>query len=168
MAISAVANDGKMMLPHVVKSIIENGRQHDVQPQLVGAPISAETAHILTDMLARAVQGESYQNAIVTGYRIAGKTGTAGIPDPETGDYDPNYTNASFVGWGPVDDPHFIVYVWLEKPETEVWGSLVASPVFREVVEKLVVIMDLPDDTLRAQLKSGAVSAGSVPQAVEP
>ncbi len=167
MAVSAVANDGKMMLPHVVKSIIENGRQHDVQPQLVGSPISAETAHTITNMLAQAVQGESYQNAVVTGYRIAGKTGTAGIPDQETGDYDPTYTNASFVGWGPVDDPQFVVYVWLEKPVTEVWGSLVASPVFAEVVERLVVILDLPEDTLRAQMKSGAVVAGSAPQEIQ-
>jgi cell division protein FtsI/penicillin-binding protein 2 len=143
-AISAVANDGKMMAPHIVKSVISNGHQRDVTPTMVSAPIKPETAHVLSDMLEKSVLSESYDNAKVPGYRVAGKTGTGEIPSPEG--YISNLTNASFVGWGPVEDPRFLVYVWLEKPTKSIWGSYVAAPVFSEVVSKLVVLMDIPPD----------------------
>jgi cell division protein FtsI/penicillin-binding protein 2 len=58
-------------------------------------------------------------------------------------------TNASFVGWGPTDDPQFIVYIWLEKPTSSPWGSEVAAPVFSEVVQRLVVLMNIPPDQVR-------------------
>jgi cell division protein FtsI/penicillin-binding protein 2 len=87
----------------------------------------------------------------VDGYRVAGKTGTAQVPD-ETGFYSPNDINASFIGWGPVDNPQFMVYVWLEKPESDEWASFLAAPVFSEIVEKLVVLMEIPPDQIRQQL----------------
>lgn len=151
-SISAVANkEGKMMAPHVLKAVIENGEQYNNPPQVIGTPISGETARTVTDMLAISLEGES-SDALVEGYRVAGKTGTAEIPGP--GGYLTNLTNASFVGWGPVDDPQFIVYVWLEKPTSSQWGSVVAAPVFREVVENLVILLDLPPDAVRQQLAS--------------
>jgi cell division protein FtsI/penicillin-binding protein 2 len=97
----------------------------------------------LTELLARSLEGES-SDALVDGYRVAGKTGTAEIATP-TG-YSTNETNASFVGWGPVDDPRFLVYIWLEKPTSSPWGSIVAAPVFHDMVERLVVLMDIPPD----------------------
>ena len=93
---------------------------------------------------------------------MAGKTGTAEIPGP--GGYLDNLTNASFVGWGPVDDPRFLVYIWLEKPSASIWGSVVAAPVFSEVVKNLVVLMDLPPDSVRQELAAGK-SAVSLPPA---
>lgn len=140
-----------MMAPHVLKAVIENGEQYNNPPQVIGTPISGETARTVTDMLAISLEGES-SDALVEGYRVAGKTGTAEIPGP--GGYLTNLTNASFVGWGPVDDPQFIVYVWLEKPTSSQWGSVVAAPVFREVVENLVILLDLPPDAVRQQLAS--------------
>ncbi len=88
---------------------------------------------------------------------MAGKTGTAEIPGPDG--YSTSLTNASFVGWGPSDDPRFIVYIWLEKPTSSQWGSVVAAPVFSEVVSKLVVLMDLPPDSIREQLANGQQAA---------
>jgi cell division protein FtsI/penicillin-binding protein 2 len=149
MAISSIANDGKMMAPHIVRSLVNNGRQYNTSPQVVGVPVSAETAHTLTDMLAVSLETES-SVALVDGYRVAGKTGTAEIPTQYG--YTSNMTNASFVGWGPVDDPQFLVYVWLEKPTTSPWGSVVAAPVFRQAVERLVVLMNIPPDHVREQL----------------
>lgn len=148
-AISAVANDGKIMAPHVVRSIADGNYQRDVDQYLVSIPIKAETARQLSELLARSLETES-SDALVTGYRVAGKTGTADIPMPFG--YTSNQTNASFVGWGPVDDPRFLVYVWLEKPATSPWGSVVAAPVFRRAVEKLVVLLKLPPDAIRLQL----------------
>jgi cell division protein FtsI/penicillin-binding protein 2 len=150
MAASALANDGKMVYPHVLYAQLQDGKQNNTRPQIVGTPISANTAHTITAMLANALETES-SGALVPGYRIAGKTGTAQIP-LSNGGYDPNEVNATFIGWGPVDDPRFIVYVWLEKPQTNKAASVVAAPIFKEVVEKLVVLMDIPPDAIRLQM----------------
>lgn len=152
MAVSALANEGQMAYPRIVLSIIDDGKQYNTSPRISGAPISPKTAQKLTDMLATSLQVES-SAALVDGYTVAGKTGTAEIPTPFG--YTSNQTNASFVGWGPVDDPRFVVYVWLEKPTTSPWGSVVAAPVFRQVVERLVVLMNIPNDEMKAQLLEG-------------
>ncbi len=146
MAIGAVANDGRMMAPHLVKGMIIDGEQYNVDPVVVGTPIKAETAHILTDMLVNSLENEA-SNALVNGYSLAGKTGTGEIAT-EFG-YSSSETNASFAGWGPAEDPKFLVYVWLEKPSISIWGSEVAAPVFSELVSKLVVLMDIPPDSVR-------------------
>lgn len=148
-AISAVANEGKMMAPHVVRSVVDDGHQNDIEIRVNAMPIKAETAATLTEMLARSLEVES-SVALVTGYRIAGKTGTAEIPTALG--YTSNLTNASFAGWGPIDDPRFLVYIWLEKPTSSPWGSEVAAPLFRKVVEKLVVLINLPPDEVRLKL----------------
>jgi cell division protein FtsI/penicillin-binding protein 2 len=150
MAISSVANGkGEMMMPHVMRSMVRDGFQYTPTPQVIGKPISEETAHTLTELLARSLEGES-SDALIDGYRVAGKTGTAEIATP-TG-YSTSETNASFVGWGPVNDPRFLVYVWLEKPQSSPWGSIVAAPVFRDMVERLVVLMDIPPDDVSQSL----------------
>jgi cell division protein FtsI/penicillin-binding protein 2 len=149
-AASALANNGQMVYPHVLYATIQDGRQHTMSTQVVGTPISADTARTITEMLAIALETEA-SRALVPGYRVAGKTGTAQVPTPY-GYYDSEQTNASFIGWGPVDDPQFLVYVWLENPQSSDWGSVVAAPVFKQVVEKLVVLMGIPPDAIRIQL----------------
>ena len=151
MSVSALANDGKMMSPHVTKSMIIDDHQYEVNPVIVGSPIKPETAHTITEMLAVSLEQEA-SNALVDGYRVAGKTGTAEIAT-EFG-YTSNVTNTSFVGWGPTDDPKFLVYVWLEKPTISIWGSEVAAPVFSEIVQKLVVLMGIPPDSIRMNIAS--------------
>ena len=145
-AISAVANDGKIMAPHVVRSVVDRGQQYQVTPQVINSPISPETAQTLTQMLTVALEEEA-SDALVEGYSLAGKTGTGEIPT-EFG-YTSELTNASFVGWGPSDDPQFLVYIWLEKPTISKWGSVVAAPVFHDLVEQLVVLMRIPPDDIR-------------------
>ena len=149
MGVSSLANDGDMVIPHIVHGVVDRGRQYNTSTQIAGKPISEETAHTLTEMLAVSLEEEA-SSALVEGFRVAGKTGTAEIPT-EYG-YTSAQTNASFVGWGPVDDPKFIVYIWLEKPSSSIWGSVVAAPVFKEVVERLVVLMDLPPDLVRKSM----------------
>jgi cell division protein FtsI/penicillin-binding protein 2 len=148
-AATAFANDGKMMTPHIVRSMIIKGYQIDIKPVVKGMPVSAQTAHELTELLAQSLEVES-SDALVPGYRVAGKTGTAEIPTE--GGYTSDQTNASFVGWGPMDDPKFVVYIWLERPSSNPWASIVTAPVFREAVERLVVLMNLPPDDIRHQL----------------
>ncbi|NMB56018.1 MAG: penicillin-binding protein 2 [Leptolinea sp.] len=148
-AVAALANDGKMMAPHILESVVENGRQYNNTPQVIGNPVTAKTARTVTQMLAISLEEEA-SDALVDGYRVAGKTGTAEIPGPNG--YVSNLTNASFVGWGPTDDPKFVVYIWLEKPKSSPWGSIVAAPVFSQVVQSLVVSLNIPPDMVRQGL----------------
>jgi cell division protein FtsI/penicillin-binding protein 2 len=101
-------------------------------------------------MLTVSLEQES-SFALVPGYRIAGKTGTAQIPTPY-GYYDSTSTNASFIGWGPVDDPQFMIYVWLERPSGSIWGSETAAPVFSQIAQKTVILLDIPPDSVRQQM----------------
>jgi cell division protein FtsI/penicillin-binding protein 2 len=148
-AASAIANEGKMVTPHVLYSMVRDGHQYNVPSQYAGSPISPATARTLNEMLAISLEEES-SLALLPGYRLAGKTGTAQIPK-EYG-YDPYHTNVSFVGWGPVDDPQFMVYVWMESPSTSIWASQTASPVFAQVAEQSVILLDIPPDAVRQQL----------------
>jgi len=149
MAASAIANKGREVTPHALYAMVRDGRQYDVPAQFAGTPISEQTAKTLSDMLAISLESEG-SLALVPGYRIAGKTGTAQIP--VNGFYDTTKTNASFIGWGPVDDPQFMIYVWLEKPSASIWGSETAAPVFAEVAQQTVIMMDIPPDIIRNQL----------------
>lgn len=149
MSVSAIANEGRMVTPHVLYSMLRDGHQYNVPSQYAGSPITAETAHTLTEMLSVSLEMESSQ-ALLPGYRLAGKTGTAQIPT-EYG-YDATHTNVSFVGWGPVDDPRFMVYVWLSRPSASIWSSETAAPVFAEVAEQTVILMNIPPDIVRNQV----------------
>ena len=153
-AASAIANDGKMVAPHVVKAMVSNGIQTDTTIQTLGTPIRPETSRTLSEMLAQAFDN-NHSVARVDGYRIAGKTGTASIPGPD-GQYDPNLTNQSFIGWGPIDDPKFMVFLWFEQPQSEEWASMVVSPIFSDMVKQLVVLMDIPPDDIRLKLLSSS------------
>jgi cell division protein FtsI/penicillin-binding protein 2 len=144
-AIGAVANQGVMVQPHVVLEVVGPDGIYWPKTTVLGQPISRETAETLTDMLSKSLSGET-NFAHVAGYHIAGKTGTAQIPG-EFG-YDPRWTVASFVGWGPVREPEFLVFVRVDKPQTSPWGSVVAAPVFREIVERLVIMLEIPPDSI--------------------
>jgi cell division protein FtsI/penicillin-binding protein 2 len=149
MAASSIANHGRSVTPHALYAMVRDERQYNVPPEFAGSPISEQTANTLSEMLANSLESEGSM-ALVPGYRIAGKTGTAQIP--VNGFYDSTKTNASFIGWGPVDDPKFMIYVWLEQPSESIWGSETAAPVFAQVAEKAVILLDIPPDSIRQQL----------------
>lgn len=151
MAATAIANDGQMVTPHVLYAMLRDGHQYNVPSQYAGSPIKPETARILNEMLAVSLQNES-ASALLPGYRVAGKTGTAQIPTPQG--YDPNHTNVSFIGWGPVDEPQFMIYVWLQEPTTSIWSSETAAPVFSRVAEQTVIALNIPPDLVRLQYGS--------------
>jgi cell division protein FtsI/penicillin-binding protein 2 len=153
MAVSAVANEGTMVTPHLLYGMVRNGKQYNFPPQDAGRPISRETALQLNAMLANALNVEGSE-ATIPGYRLAGKTGTAEIPT-EFGSYSSTQTNTSFIGWGPVDDPQFMIYVWLEKPTTSIWASHTAAPVFADMAEATTQILNIPPDLIRQKFAAG-------------
>ncbi|HZY45794.1 MAG TPA: penicillin-binding protein 2, partial [Anaerolineae bacterium] len=143
-AVAAVANDGVMVQPHVVKQIRDGDQIRTAQIVELGRPISAQTAHTVSDVLVQVVQRE-VSNAQVSGYRIAGKTGTAQIALP--GGYDPIYTIASFIGYAPADNPQVIILVKLDRPTSSPWGSETAAPVFQKLATRLFPILGILPST---------------------
>ena len=142
-AFAAVANRDEMVQPHVVLQVAGPKGNYWPQPNILGRPISKQAAEDLTMMLTISLEEETGVS-LVPGYKLAGKTGTAQIPT-EFG-YDPDFTIASFIGWGPVDDPQFLVFVSLDRPTVSPWGSEVATPAFKEIVERLVIHLEIPPD----------------------
>ncbi|HRN66818.1 MAG TPA: penicillin-binding protein 2 [Promineifilum sp.] len=147
-AISALANDGRLMQPHVVSEIRDEFGTRHIEPIMVGQIISENTAAQMTAMATVAVQQE-VQEALVEGYTVAGKTGTAQIA--EAFGYHPTDVIGSFVGWLPADDPQIVVYVKLDRPQSAPWGSMTAAPVFSKLAKELVVLLDIPPDAVRLQ-----------------
>jgi len=152
-AVAAVANQGKLMKPYIVKSVQPaNARQPiETMPQMVRQVIRPETAKTLTKILSDSIIAESTNKAVVPGYSIAGKTGTAQIPI--AGSFDPKWTIASFAGYLPADDPRFVILVKLDKPQSSEWGSQVASPMFAAIAKQIVIQTGLPPDNVRLAIK---------------
>jgi cell division protein FtsI (penicillin-binding protein 3) len=143
-AVAAVANEGRLMRPYVVARQIQcDGTEVESRPVVRGQPISPQTARALSEILAQAVERHMPQ-VQVPGYRVAGKTGTAQIPVP--GGYDPRWTIASFVGFGPLPDPQLIILVRLDRPQTSSWGSETAAPVFARLASRLFPMLEIPPE----------------------
>ncbi len=150
-AVSAVANRGTLLRPHVVQRVVRHGVvvtetvKHEVRQV-----ISPEAAADVTEMLVYAVE-HGITPAIVPGYRVAGKSGTSQVPVP--GGYDPDQTIASFAGFVPADEPRFAILVTLHSPQKEHWGSRAAAPVFRQIAEGLLTLYAIPPDSMRVSLQ---------------
>jgi cell division protein FtsI/penicillin-binding protein 2 len=138
-AIAAVANDGLLVKPHIVQKIVDSEREVEVKPTIVRRTVSEETAHTLTAMLVDALE-RAESEAMVPGYKVAGKTGTAEIPVP--GGYHPTLTLASFAGYLPADDPQVVILVIIDRPTTSRWGNTTAAPTFKRIAEQLVVMLN--------------------------
>ncbi len=139
-ALSAVANGGWLMKPHVVAEIRDGKGKavYQASPQVRRQPISEGTAQKLTRILEGAVSRGTGKSAAVSGYRVAGKTGTAQKVDPRTGTYSTTLFIGSFVGFVPAEDPRLCILVVIDEPQTEAWGGVVAAPVFRRVAEQVL------------------------------
>ena len=137
-AVSAIANEGWLMRPFLVREISDHqGRSvWEHVPHIRRRPISAETAKTVTDLLVNVVERGTGQRAAVPGYRVAGKTGTAQKVDPETGTYSSTKCVGSFVGFVPAEDPQLAILVVIDEPQGPAWGGVVAAPVFRQVAEQ--------------------------------
>lgn len=113
-AYTAIFNDGKMMRPYVVESIVdpETGQPlQEFKPEVVGEPISAETAHHVTELMKGVVQeGNSGEKLKIDGVDMAVKTGTGELYNEQTGEYDKTNYTSSVMAAMPADDPKIMVY----------------------------------------------------------
>ncbi len=143
-AYNTVANGGVFIAPKLVRATVSaNGTVHATQPSPARTVLSAGVADTLTGMLEQVVQVGTGTNAVIPGYTVAGKTGTANIPTPGRAGYENGAYMATFVGFAPAIHPIFSAIVVLNRP-TPIYGGTVAAPVFAQVMRDALHHYDIP------------------------
>ena len=129
MAVSAVANDGRMVVPHVLNAMVRDGRQYSVPAQYAGSPISPETAQTLSEMLAVSLENRIIQRLVpaIASRERPEQRRSRGRTDMRTAR--PTHPSSAGARWM---IRKFMIYVWLERPSTSIWGSETAAPVFAQ------------------------------------
>ncbi|MEM9955321.1 MAG: penicillin-binding protein 2 [Chloroflexota bacterium] len=154
-AVAGIANDGLIYQPHLMRAIVDGDELREARPQ-VNRVISSDVANIVTEMMIGVVE-EGATQALVPGYTVAGKTGTAQIATPlgyELGVE--GQTRTSFVGFFPADAPEVVVYIMLDRPRTNRFGSQTAAPLFSTVAQRLALLLGIPTDDIRLSLQAQA------------
>lgn len=139
-AFAAVANGGKLILPHLVEepSFLSGSYESE-------EVISQETASKLTEMLVSVVENGFAKRAKVPGYYIAGKTGTAEVPFEHKRGYCKDRTIQTFVGFFPAFNPQFLVLVKLDNPRTKT-AEYSAVPLFQKMAKYIIDYSQIPPD----------------------
>ncbi len=142
MAYAAIANGGQLLKPYIVDEIrYSNGKIEKVKPKVIRNVLSPSAATLLAGMLVSVVENGHGKNAAVPGYYIGGKTGTAQVPSPQGGYSDE--TIHSFVGFGPIDSPRFVMIVKLDNPGVRFSASS-AAPLFGEIAKFILQYLQVP------------------------
>ncbi|MEK3721843.1 penicillin-binding transpeptidase domain-containing protein [Paenibacillus sp. FSL H8-0034] len=155
-AYAAIANGGKLMVPHVVKDIVNPKTKEVIQtfePTVIRQVVSERTAKQVSEYLEQVVSDQAIgtgRNAFIEGYRVAGKTGTANKVEPGGKGYAEGKWVVSFIGYAPVENPKILVTIIADEPELGGdyhRGSEVAPPAFKEIVSQTLRYMGVPSDT---------------------
>jgi len=145
-AYAAIANQGKLVMPYIIDKIIKNdGEILETKPQVLRQVISPRAATLVSGMLVSVVREGHSKRAGVPGYYIAGKTGTAQVADKETGTYGDRAIH-SFVGFGPVDHPRFVMITRLDDPKDVPFAASSAAPLFGEIADFVLNYYQIPPD----------------------
>ncbi len=137
---SSIANGGKLVKPRLVERI--DGREVEAVKPERARIMTTKTARQVTRMLERVVSGGSGSKAAVSGYRIAGKTGTAAKVEP-TGLYSKVRYVASFIGFAPADEPRLVVFVSVDEPKGAIFGGAVAAPLFSQIAQAALTHLEV-------------------------
>ncbi len=144
-AYAAIANGGRLVKPHLIEEIIKpNNFRVKTETQTVRDVINPKTATTLTAMLVNVVKNGHGKRAGVPGYYIAGKTGTAQMSKTDGRGYDANRTIGSFAGFGPVDDPKFVMLVKIDVPRDVQFAESTAAPLFGDIAKFLLNYYEVP------------------------
>lgn len=145
-SIAALANDGVLMQPYIVDYIeYADGSQAVYDPEIIRQAITKETADTLTAMLTSVVE-QGIPTAQLSNHFVAGKSGTAQTYKWGKALSGKGTTIASFVGYGPIDDPQFVILVKFDYPKTSEWGAETAGPVFADIAEFLYSYYNIQPD----------------------
>ncbi len=141
---AVIANDGYLVEPRIVEAVRDHrGQLTPVEHAPKVRVISADTAVTMKAILERVVAGGTGRLAQIPGYRVAGKTGTAQMINPETRSYKDGTYVASFCGFAPVNDPALVAVVVLDAPQGKYYGGQIAAPVFPKVVHQALRYLDV-------------------------
>lgn len=150
MAVSAIANDGVLMKPRIVKEITNSEGEiiQRFEPEVVRKPVSKQTNKIVTDLLENVVQKEGGKKAAIKGYRIAGKSGTA--QKVINGKYPKGYYISSFVGFAPVEDPKVVVLVITDEPHGNhgIYGGTNSAPFVKMILKDTLRYMGVTPNAI--------------------
>ena len=163
-AVSAMANGGYLLQPHLVKEIRDaDGNVVESFGRTVkSVAISSETAKDMMDIMEFVVEDGGGGKSQIAGYRIGGKSGTA--DKPKSGGYEGGGVYASFIGVAPVDDPKMVVLVIADNPRSaDIHGSTVAAPCAREVMEEVLHYMNIEPQYTENDLKKLQSTMTTVP-----
>ncbi|WP_300624240.1 penicillin-binding transpeptidase domain-containing protein [uncultured Megasphaera sp.] len=157
-AFGAIANGGRMMKPFIIKEIDnpDGSVYQKTEPQEIGRPIKEETASLISKILAEEISSGGGQTAKIDGYEFCGKTGTAQRLDPVHGGYAEGQYIGSFVGFGPLEDPQYVVLIVVDNPKGAYYGAEVAAPVFKEMMTDIVRIKGIrPSQPVAWMIEAG-------------
>ena len=145
-AMSAMANGGLIVRPHVVRALRRGTRMVEPTQQEPRRVIRATTAATMRRMLEGVVLNGTGKLARLDGYTSAGKTGTAQKFDIATGHYSAHQLIASFVGFAPINTPAVTILVQLDSPVGMHEGGQVAAPTFKRIAQQVLAYLDVPHD----------------------
>lgn len=140
-ALSAIANGGKLMRPIIIDRIENDNKKvlQSFEPEVQRIVISEETARRTTGLLKSVTEkGGTGEEASSAGYEVAGKTSTAQKIDTIFGGYSEDRYVSGFMGFSPLDKPKIALLVIIDEPKGSYYGGMVAAPVFRAVMEKIL------------------------------
>ncbi len=145
-ALAVIANGGKLIKPRLVKKIVyHNGKNYEVKDEPEKQIISSETSAKLINMMIKVVENGSGRSAQVKGYTIAGKTGTAQVPNLKGGPYLDEYIH-TFVAFAPAYDPKFIVLIKIDNPKGVRFAEGTVVPAFKGLAEFIFSYLQIPPD----------------------
>lgn len=147
-AFGALANEGHMMKPYLVKEIDnpDGSIYKKTEAKEVSQPVSAGTAETIGKIMGEEISSGGGVNAKVEGYTFAGKTGTAQKKNADVTGYAEGQYVASFVGFGPLEHPQYVVLIVVDDPQGVYYGAQVAAPVFKELMTEIVRMKSIPAD----------------------
>ncbi|MBI3327000.1 MAG: penicillin-binding protein 2 [Nitrospinae bacterium] len=159
-AISAIANGGMLVRPHLVKRVLKAEEiERDGPPVQVRRILSEATARQLTALLQGVVTRGTGKGAAVEGYAVAGKTGTAQKYDASLGRYSAQKVTASFIGYLPAEQPRVAILVSLDEPQgTAAWGGAAAAPVFKAIAQQTMRYLQIPPPTNQTLTSDGPLA----------
>ncbi len=145
-AYSTIANGGVWNLPHVVRRVVDGvGRVAYEAKQQSHPVVDGALAQTVRGMLIAVTQkGGTAEKLSLPGYTFAGKTGTAQKVDPLTRHYSTDKWASSFVGFAPAENPKIVLFVMVDEPQGTHFGSMVAGPIFQEVIADALPWLGVP------------------------